>query len=197
MGHENILKLDRRPFADVEEMEETILRNWNGRVKKNDYVYILGDFIWGGEEKWLELTPRFQGRKVLIQGNHDLRRMSLRLRSCFTDIRPYREISDRRRRVILCHYPILMYNGSFDRSTYMLCGHVHITRENDLLEDFKEIIRRKAAENGDCGPQGQIYNTGCMTPWMDYTPRTLDEIITGCDRYKKRRQPMLPSEHAG
>ena len=26
---------------------------------------------------------------------------------------------------------------------------------------------------------GNIYNVGCMKPYMDYTPRTLDEIIVG------------------
>ena len=25
--------------------------------------------------------------------------------------------------------------------------------------------------------QCNMYNVGCMMPWMDYTPRTLDEII--------------------
>jgi len=27
--------------------------------------------------------------------------------------------------------------------------------------------------------QCEMYNVGAMMPWMDYTPRTLDEIIEG------------------
>lgn len=27
--------------------------------------------------------------------------------------------------------------------------------------------------------RGQFINVGCMLPWMDYTPRTVDEIIAG------------------
>ena len=26
-----------------------------------------------------------------------------------------------------------------------------------------------------------MYNVGAMMPWMDYTPRTLDELIAACE----------------
>ena len=42
-GHENAIKLCSRPFETVEEMNETIIKNWNGRVHGNDTVYIVGD----------------------------------------------------------------------------------------------------------------------------------------------------------
>ena len=29
-----------------------------------------------------------------------------------------------------------------------------------------------------------MYNVGCMLPYMDYTPRTLDEIIAGYNQWK-------------
>lgn len=45
IGHKNILKFDNRPFTSLEEMEKTIINNWNGVVKKNDEVYILGDMF--------------------------------------------------------------------------------------------------------------------------------------------------------
>lgn len=46
-GHSNIIRFDNRPFSNVQEMEETIVKNWNERVAKDDVVYILGDFCWG------------------------------------------------------------------------------------------------------------------------------------------------------
>lgn len=46
IGHENILRFDNRPFADLNEMHNAIVTRWNSVVTGNDTVYILGDFIW-------------------------------------------------------------------------------------------------------------------------------------------------------
>ena len=32
-----------------------------------------------------------------------------------------------------------------------------------------------------------MYNVGCMLPYMDYTPRTLDEIIAGYNQWKGKK----------
>lgn len=42
-GHKNILKYDKRPFADTEQMDEKIIRRWNGRVNEYDTVYVLAE----------------------------------------------------------------------------------------------------------------------------------------------------------
>ena len=43
-GHDKVRLLDGRPFASVEEMDETMIVRWNERVrKKKDEVVILGD----------------------------------------------------------------------------------------------------------------------------------------------------------
>jgi calcineurin-like phosphoesterase family protein len=103
--------------------------------------------------------------------------MSVELKKMFQDIKDYKEITDSSRHVIMCHYPLLLYKGSYDLNSYMLCGHVHTTRENDFLEKWKKELRDTRRYNYDnCG---NIYNVGCMMPWMNYTPRTLEEIIEG------------------
>ena len=33
----------KRPFKSLSEMEETIIRKWNSKVKKDDIVYVLRD----------------------------------------------------------------------------------------------------------------------------------------------------------
>lgn len=43
--HTNVIKFDNRPFKDVEEMNNTLINNWNSVVKKSDIVYVLGDFL--------------------------------------------------------------------------------------------------------------------------------------------------------
>lgn len=52
IGHTNAISFDGRPFANIDEMNNTIIGNWNSRVQKNDTVYILGDFIWAKESEW-------------------------------------------------------------------------------------------------------------------------------------------------
>lgn len=175
--HANIIRFDGRPFKDVEEMESTLIQNWNNVTSKQDTVYILGDFCWGKENEWKCIVPQLNGNKVLIRGNHDLKEMSSGLKRLFQDVRDYKEITDSGRHVIMCHYPILLYKASYNPNCYMLCGHVHTTRENDFLNIWRNQLRdSKSDVTHSCG---NIINVGCMMPYMGYAPRTLDEIISG------------------
>ena len=70
-GHRNIIKYCNRPFANVEEMTEGLVKNWNSVVGKNDIVYVVGDFALCGKQKIIEIGNRLNGRKRLILGNHD------------------------------------------------------------------------------------------------------------------------------
>ena len=36
-------RMDKRGFKTVEEMNEYMIQQWNGRVRKNDEIVILGD----------------------------------------------------------------------------------------------------------------------------------------------------------
>ena len=53
----------------------------------------------------------------------------------------------------------------------MLYGHVHNTREWDLVEKWKK-------EQWAMGIPGRLINVGCMMPYMGYEPRTLKEILS-------------------
>ena len=112
---------------------------------------------------------------MLIRGNHDLKEMTSSLKKMFQDIKDYKEITDGGRHVIMCHYPMLLYKSSYNPDCYMLCGHVHATRENDFLNKWRaELKNSRSLNSHNCG---NIINVGCMLPYMGYTPRTLDEII--------------------
>ena len=69
--HRNIINYCSRPFANVEEMNEILIKNWNSVVGKNDIVYVDGDFALCGKQKIIEIGQRLNGRKRLIMGNHD------------------------------------------------------------------------------------------------------------------------------
>ena len=184
--------MDCRGFADAAEMNEYMIGRWNRKVRKSDEVVILGDVSWGGAEETNAILGRLNGRLYLIRGNHDRFLQSRKLATGrFVWIKPYEELSDNRRKVILCHYPIMFYNGQYrldekgNPKTYMLYGHVHDTRDQRLLEQFQK--QTAAAVTVDV--QGVERNIpcnmiNCFCVYSDYEPLTLDEWIV-CDRRRR------------
>jgi calcineurin-like phosphoesterase family protein len=71
-GHANIIRYCDRPFESKYDHDETLIKNWNAVVQKDDHVYHLGDFGFGSP-KWLmdKVACRLRGRIHLIRGNHD------------------------------------------------------------------------------------------------------------------------------
>lgn len=175
-SHSNIIRFDNRPYDSVEEMNEDLIKNWNKKVKDGDTTYILGDFCWGKEPEWIEILDRLKGNKVLIRGNHDLRNMSKALKDKFLYIKDRHEISDFGKKVIMSHYPELAYKSSYNENVFMLHGHVHFrTNEAVLVRKWVRELQENCSNDWD--NKGQIINVGCMLPEMDYTPRTLMEIL--------------------
>ena len=182
-------KMDRRGFESVEAMNEYMLRQWTRKVRKNDEVVILGDLPWGKAEETNELLERLNGRLYLIQGNHDrfLKNKDYNA-GRFVWIKPYEELQDNKRKVILCHYPIMCYNGQYrvdengNPKVYMLYGHVHDTQDQRLLERFQAITRETASVSPD-GTARQIpcNMINCFCMYSDYVPLTLDEWIA-CEK---------------
>jgi calcineurin-like phosphoesterase family protein len=61
-----------RPYETVEEMDETIISNWNKVVKSEDVVYHCGDFAFVKKPEDVErYIKRLNGQIHLIRGNHD------------------------------------------------------------------------------------------------------------------------------
>ena len=183
IGHANILDFDSRPFANLNEMHQAIVDNWNRAVKTSDTVFILGDFCWAKESEWPFFLAPLSGQKVLIRGNHDPKQFSAGVRRFFQDIKDYKEITDSQKHVILSHYPIPFHKADYNDSCWMLYGHVHTTREYQFMEKLRREIKESHGKQGDC--VGNWINVGCMMPWMDYTPRTLEDIIEREKEYNK------------
>jgi len=172
-GHENIISFDNRPFKTVEDMTEEIVSRWNKRVSAGDTVYVLGDMFWCGISESIPILDRLNGQKFLIKGNHD-RCNDSRFKKEFVAITEYKEVDDDDKKVVLCHYPIPCFKNHF-YGWYHLYGHVHTSFEANMMEHNKFLMEELY------GKQCQMYNVGCMMPYMDYTPRTLDEIIEAND----------------
>ena len=186
LNHENAINFDNRPFNSLAEMHQTIENRWNETVTNEDYVYILGDIIWIKNEDVISLLARLRGHKILIQGNHDHRALQdLRVRNQFEEIKLYDEIRDvvngKQVDVILSHYPIFMWNKQH-KGSYHLYGHVHNSREHQYYVDTLKNLKTSIDEsNKSIGREENFkpiaVNVGCMLPYMNYTPRTLEEVI--------------------
>ena len=73
-NHVRILDYNRdtRPFSSPQEMNETIIRNWNECVRSEDTVFVVGDFFMGKKETIPEILPQLNGERIyVIKGNHD------------------------------------------------------------------------------------------------------------------------------
>ena len=181
-GHFNIVRYDNRPFKSVEEMDNTLIKNWNRVVSDADFVYILGDISWHDDNKTTEIFKQLKGNKILIKGNHDLIKRNSELAKCFISVQDYCELYlDKQNKVIMSHYPMPFWNGQF-RDTVHLYGHVHNSHQWNMCENWIEETRRLQ------DIPMRMYNVGCMMEWMNYTPRTLDEIIEGYKQYKMIRR---------
>lgn len=168
-GHDNILKYDGRPFNTTDEMTEVMIRNWNSVVKHNDTVYVLGDFAWK-DSIGADVASQLNGKKILIKGNHD-NRLGSSLRTCFASVHDYLTLMDNNIRLVLSHYPIAHWDRQYYDSI-LLYGHIHNSKEEDF---FQEYLRNFSLYI--CKPIN-AFNVGCMQPYMNYTPRTLKELLS-------------------
>ena len=112
LGHENCIRLCNRPFSSIEEMDETLIENWNHKVTGKDTVYILGDLIYRSQKPPEEYLRRLRGKKHLILGNHDRGW----IRSCqteqfFESVNNLLYVADGKRQYTLCHYPMMVRDG--------------------------------------------------------------------------------------
>ena len=79
--------------------------------------------------------------------------------------------------------------AGFAPTAFMLYGHVHRTIEYEYIAKLRREVKANATGYGT--PNGNFINVGCMMPYMDYTPRTLDEIIEGDARYHEENPDAL------
>ncbi|WP_412990054.1 metallophosphoesterase [Pediococcus siamensis] len=127
-----------RPFATVEIMNQTIVQNWNARVKPTDTVYHLGDIALYftrpaklSNEAVFEVLKALNGNLVLIKGNHDSRDLFKYLanRNFVINGKPKFEFHDvgviiklNHRQLYMTHYPMMM---GIVKQIINLHGHIH------------------------------------------------------------------------
>jgi calcineurin-like phosphoesterase family protein len=147
--HANVIKYCGRPFANVDEMNDAMIKNWNSVVKPEDTVYCLGDFSLAIRPVET-YTSQLNGTKYLVPGNHDWCH-SYNKKSRNPDIRkewiakyeswgwiilPEQTTLDIPgiATVNMCHHPYKLVESGDDKyerwrpkddGRWLICGHVH------------------------------------------------------------------------
>lgn len=176
--HDYALRFDNRPYSNMDEMLDDMMKRWNSRVSNADHVYIAGDFVWHMGPEAEAYMRKLNGNLHLIIGNHDRFIKNKRFTKRFEEIVYYKEMRDTdgeaEHPIVICHYYIPYYN-THRYHGILIHGHSHNTDESKFERSITE-------ENRLAGFKPEIYNVGCMLPYMDYAPRTLQEIKS---RYKE------------
>lgn len=117
IGHEKVLEYDSRPFKDLHDMNETLIKRYNSTVPTSGICYFLGD-MGNKTEDMRKVFTRLNGTKVLIIGNHD--KGITTMYNCGFDVVLYSaSFYIGEHRVTMSHYPLF---GVFREDTSHMRG---------------------------------------------------------------------------
>ncbi len=137
LGHRAAINMCERNFETVDEMNKTLIRNFNACVKKNDTVYILGDIAHRTPvEEVNQLISKLNGHKILCKGNHDKKYDE----TLFEGIYDFLEIAVNGINISLMHYPMMEWPKS-RRGSLHLHGHIHSKGAYNLQQKNEGILR--------------------------------------------------------
>lgn len=102
-----------------EEMNESLIANWNSKVKKDSIIYHLGDICFGD---YRNILRRLNGKIFLILGSHDGNAFDYQ--EYFLDIKRLHEFKQGDYDITLCHYAMRVWPRSHFNSWH-LYGHSH------------------------------------------------------------------------
>ena len=147
-GHENIIKYCNRPFKNIDEMDETLIRNHNFVVSEKNIVYHIGDFTLKPKYKDMyQYFSKLNGIHYFIAGSHDIwikdyyknfsNIKSILIQDNIPDIENREfKFNDKKYYVTLCHYCMKSWKISHYNSI-QLFGHHHGTLDqNDLGKQY-------------------------------------------------------------
>lgn len=170
-SHNNVIEYCDRPYKNIEEMNEAIIKQWNLQVKPEDIVYVIGDFgINPNAVLDKNLVSRLNGKLYLAPGNHDFGFKDIMSKPDYSDIRkkyedagwqgvyPELEIVGNKYTFSAAHLPLdnnedSRYAGfkrkNYDETKKYLCGHLHghfLKKGNVIDVCFDSELRLRSLE---------------------------------------------------
>lgn len=191
-GHKNIVRGESewesksacRNFDTLIEHNTTLIENINKVVKKDDIMYMLGDWAFGGKQNIYEFWNALNCKNIhLCLGNHDhhIRKNTdivdssgkeVRVQSLFLSVNDIITKKISTERFVLCHYAMRTWENGH-KGSIMLYGHSHGSlpnydailttevKEDDgkLIKIMKQTMNFKTMDVGlDTHPEFRPYN---------------------------------------
>lgn len=148
-GHDKEFVWKARGFNNIQEMNETIIKNIKSAVRDDDIVYLLGDLALGqNEREWLEQIP---GHVHIILGNHDTDRRIELYQQLGWEVAFADRIKYGKQSIYLSHYPT-MAGGDAEKlsiSVLTLSGHTH---SKEKWTAAQPLLYNVACDANNCTP---------------------------------------------
>lgn len=120
--HRRICELAKRPFDNVEDMNESLIESWRRYVEPSDRIFVVGDFGFTKGPDLVKLWKALPGEKHLVIGNHDERNPQIMALPWYTKGHIVK-IKERGMRLLACHYP--MTTWAYPDTYVHVHGHSH------------------------------------------------------------------------
>lgn len=120
--HKNIITYCKRPYRDIKQMNNDIIKKHNEVVPADGIVFHLGDFAMLGKDKIMKIVPileKMNGQHHLILGNHDDNHSFTYVNMGFASVHTSLYIDE----FLLIHDPAMAVAVEDDQK--VLCGHLH------------------------------------------------------------------------
>ena len=153
-NHDREFVYSPRGFKTIQEMNGTLVKNWNETVGNDDDIYVLGDFFLGTDFNYIqEILNKLNGRIHLVTGNHDTPSKITEYTSWnnIVEIADALRIRYKKREFFLCHYPVLTASLEQDsnKAVINLFGHTH---SKDKFYEDRPYMYNVAVDANDNKP---------------------------------------------
>lgn len=158
-GHPAIIKHRKRPFPNVQVMDETMIRNWNAVVRPQDTVHHGGDIAFKcSHNRMYEIIMSLNGKIKLVIGDHDkdfLKMLKKKDTKGKVQVMGYMEfIRFNHEKIVLCHWTMMSWNRSHFNSLH-IHGHHH----------------------GRFHGKGKSIDISVESEYINYTPLSIPSVI--------------------
>lgn len=118
-----------RNFDTLDKMNCALVKGINDNVKKDDELWHLGDWSFGGFDSILQFRSQLVCQNInLVYGNHDhhIENNKNGIQGAFKSVQYYKELSVEGHKICLLHYAMRVFNKSHKGAIH-LYGHSHNT----------------------------------------------------------------------